>query len=189
MTEKKQLNEMLGKAACDGRVDEVMALLEQGADIDSRDYGGTDSTPLIHAAYRGHLKVVEFLLIKGADLQHSNQQGRTAEDYARERGHHKILELLHNPPTWNQTPEEIIFQRPLSNRTLEEVFNFVSLERISLIRNGKYGPVEAVVRESFSAIEDETTLRKAFEEHVKRGGKADEGVVFPNKLLKNKLPR
>ena len=132
------------------------------------------------------------LLKAGADTSLRNCISYTAECCASYYKYNDIVKILQNPPPKRavvENPDEIIFQRPLSNRTLEEIFNFVSLERISLIRNGDYGPVEAIVRESFSVIEDESVLRKAFEEHVKRGGKADESVIFPNRLLKHRLPR
>lgn len=140
------------------------------------------------AALAGRFEIVQVLLEAGADRSVRDSQNMTAEDYAR-RDQPAVWNLLQGYVRVVQTADEVIFSRPLSNRTLEEVFNFVSMERISLVRNGKYGPVEAITRDSFSVIEDEAALRKAFEEHVKRGGTADESAVFPNRLQKKKLPR
>jgi ankyrin repeat protein len=185
---QKELNDELLRTAGNGQVNYVLSLLERGAEVDSRDNSG--STPLMNACIGGHFDIAKALLEAGADASIRNNYKNTAEMYAVHYKHNDIVTILRNPPPKsNETPDEVIFERKISNRTLEEIFNFVSLERISLIRNGKHGPVEAVVRESFSVIEDESALRKAFEEHVKRGGAADESAVFPNKLLKNKLPR
>ncbi|MCE9506853.1 MAG: ankyrin repeat domain-containing protein [Alphaproteobacteria bacterium] len=182
---QKGLNDTLLRAAGNGHLGDVLSLLERGADVDCQDNGG--STPLINASIGGYFEVVKVLLEAGADASVYNNYKNTAMIYAVHYKRENVVEILKNPPSKN--PDEVIFERKISNRTLEEIFNFVSLERISLIRNGKYGPVEAVVRESFSVIENEAALRKAFEEHVRRGGTADESAVFPNKLLKNKLPR
>jgi len=184
---QKILNDALLDAAYKGRVDDVLSLLEKGAEVDSRN--GKASTPLMCAAEQGHFEAVRVLLEAGADIFLRNDGNYTAEMYASKHNHHEIVKILQNPPKRVESPDEVIFERKISNRTLEEIFNFVSLERISLIRKSSKGAVEAVVRESFSAIEDEATLHKAFEEHVRRGGRADESSVFPNKLLKNKLPR
>lgn len=181
----------LFEAAYYNRIDDLIELLSQ-EDLDINVLNGTRSTALIGAAVQGHIEAARLLLENGADIAHVNQWGMTALGYAVEKGHKAIVELLKNPPPLkrlNQNPDQVIFTSALSNRTMEEVFNFVSLERITLIRNGRRGPVEAVTRESFSVIADESALRKAFDEHVKRGGKADESAVFPNKLPKNKLPR
>jgi hypothetical protein len=186
---QQELNDQLLAAASiyKGQMGPVLSLLELGAEVDCRSNNG--KTPLIMATIWENLGVVSVLLGAGADTSLRDEEGKAAADYARHRP--DILDILKFPPPKKvvEIPDEVIFQRPLGDRTLQESFNFVTRERISLIRNGKHGPVEAMVRENFSVIEDEATLRKAFEEHVRRGGKTEEAVVFPNKLLKNKLPR
>jgi hypothetical protein len=191
MTDKaqKDLNDKLRVAASNGRADEVRALLEEGADVD-----GDKGLPLIWAAYKGHLAVVNVLLDAGADAMLTySDGGKTAAQYAREEHHPEIAQVLENPRPL-ETVDEVVLQHPFRDRlhVLEEIFNFVTLERVSLLRRGKYGKIEAMTCTGFSMIEDksdESMLRKAFNEHVKRGGKADESVIFPNKLLKNKFPR
>ena len=179
---QKQLNKKLGEAAKGGKVEEVLSCLQAGAEING--VSETLRTPLMYAAYKGHLRVAEILLQAGADRTLRDNVNETAEDDARKRGYPEIETLLRE-----YTPDEVIFRRQLGDRTLQESFNFITRERISLIRKSPRGDVEAMTRESFSVIEDESVLRKAFEEHVRRGGKADEALVFPHRLPKNKLTR
>jgi hypothetical protein len=78
----------------------------------------------------------------------------------------------------------VILRSKLGDRTLEEVFNFATKERISLVRKEAGAPVEAFIRESFSDISEKSGLRLAFEEHKRRGGKVPEDEVFPDKIVK-----
>uniref|UniRef100_A0A1X7V878 Uncharacterized protein n=1 Tax=Amphimedon queenslandica TaxID=400682 RepID=A0A1X7V878_AMPQE len=48
------------------RIDAVQWLLDKGANLELRDIAG--ATPLIYAAYNGHIQVVAVLLEKGADV-------------------------------------------------------------------------------------------------------------------------
>jgi len=43
---------------------------------------------------KGHREVVRFLIAKGADLAAKDSRGRTTLDWARQRGHTEIVELL-----------------------------------------------------------------------------------------------
>lgn len=58
----------------------VTYLIEQGSQIDAID--DTDTTPLILAASSGRPEVVEYLLKKGADVNHKTSQGHSALQYA-----------------------------------------------------------------------------------------------------------
>jgi hypothetical protein len=55
-----------------------------------------DETALMLAAYGGHLKVVNYLLEKGADLSAKDDSGETALDKAKEKGHADIVTILSN---------------------------------------------------------------------------------------------
>lgn len=129
------------------------------------------------AAYNGHALVVRYLLDMGADRTLRDSQNEIAEDDARNKGHIEALDLLRNYWSVPSTPDQVIYERPLSNRTLEEVYDFTSLERISMIRKSSKGAVEVVTREKFSLISKDD-LRKAFNEHRARGDTADEMQVF-----------
>jgi ankyrin repeat protein len=60
-------------AARNGDIDAVQAELDKGVDVDTDDRpGGYGITPLYLAAERGHKKIVELLIEKGADLEAKN---------------------------------------------------------------------------------------------------------------------
>ena len=62
----------------------VATLLDRGADPNARQAGGW--TPLHGAAHNGDLETTELLLAHGADATAADDEGRTAEDHANERG-------------------------------------------------------------------------------------------------------
>ena len=59
-------------------------MLKAGADPGWID--GERVTPLILAAFKGHLDIVKLLLTRKVDRGHRDQWGRTALDYALRRG-------------------------------------------------------------------------------------------------------
>lgn len=76
-------------SAVAGRSAEVVRLLlAAGADPDARQQMGF--TPLMGAAGTGDTEMVEALLAAGADPALEADDGRTAADLARERGHEKL---------------------------------------------------------------------------------------------------
>ena len=85
----------LWDAASEGDVNRVAALLDAGAEIDAKHTGaGGIPTPLIAAAFCGHIEVVRLLLARGADVEAVNSQGRSALVQAADQGHAEIVELL-----------------------------------------------------------------------------------------------
>ena len=60
----------------------VQWLLDQGADVNTRDHA--DSIPLIDAAYLGHVEMCQLLLEHGADLSAQNQMEQNALSAATE---------------------------------------------------------------------------------------------------------
>lgn len=86
-------------AARRGRLEIVVMLLENGADPNrAEDYG---FTPLHEAAENNHAKVLKALLAAGADPRRGltkayegYDQGFTAADVARARGHSSVVKLL-----------------------------------------------------------------------------------------------
>ena len=62
----------------------VAALLDRGADPNARQAGGW--TPLHGAAHNGDVETTELLLAHGADATAADDEGRTVEDRANERG-------------------------------------------------------------------------------------------------------
>ena len=76
-----------------GNSAEVAALLvDAGADVNFRAAGGY--TPLHLAASSGNREIVLLLLKAGANRESLCDQGKSAADYARERGHAEVAALL-----------------------------------------------------------------------------------------------
>jgi len=75
----------------------VRMLLDAGAPVNAPHLGG--GTPLHSAAYSGDLDVIRTLLSRGADTWRRTDDGKTASDIARERGHTDAArELDHGGP-------------------------------------------------------------------------------------------
>jgi hypothetical protein len=69
-------NDALRRAASGNDVAGIRIALEQGAQIDSTTPDG--KTPLMHAAFLGHLDAIQFLVQRKADLNRRDAAGRTA---------------------------------------------------------------------------------------------------------------
>jgi ankyrin repeat protein len=82
----------LNSAAAGRRLDVVEALLDAGADPNARSHAGF--APLHAAAEHGDRELVERLLERGADPSAPLDDGRLAEDLAREAGADKLADLL-----------------------------------------------------------------------------------------------
>ena len=84
----------LAIAAQYGKLRTAELLIKYGANIESEDNKG--NTPLMTAAERGGSckKVVQFLLKKGANVNHKNEDELTAADLAEREGHTEIATML-----------------------------------------------------------------------------------------------
>jgi len=85
--------EHLRKSCAEGDLRAVKLLLEENADIETKDteYG---QTPLSWAAWNGHKAVVELLLKKNADIEAKDKDGQTPLSWAARNGHKAVVELL-----------------------------------------------------------------------------------------------
>ena len=85
--DREELDRQLLKAATEGDTDKIWELIEQGADIDTRNKWG--DTALMLAARKGHLtpELLEALVSRGADVNARDKDGMTALMFAAENGH------------------------------------------------------------------------------------------------------
>lgn len=81
----------LSGAVARGHLNVARILLEEGANPNHRYEGGF--TPLMEAAASGKLEMTKLLLRHGADTQ-VRKDGKTARDYALEKGQSEVAELL-----------------------------------------------------------------------------------------------
>ena len=88
-----QRNTPLIYASRDGFTTIAMSLIDNGADVNWID--GENVTPLILASFKNHPEIVQVLLAKGARKDVVDKFGRTAVDYATQRGNSDpILKML-----------------------------------------------------------------------------------------------
>lgn len=166
-------------AVYDNKVEAARLLLDHGADINAR--GSSGVTPLMTAASRGHVESVRLLLDRGADRQLQNSSGQSALALVNKGS--AVYALL------SETPEEVIYFHPVADRVMQEVYSFTLRERITLLRKSEDGDVEAIQRERFEELKDKSALRRAFDEHRKRGGKLEESDVFADTIAKRPVLR
>lgn len=158
------------------------ALLARGANVDERN--SVNCTALMGAANRGHKGAAQILLSAGADPTLTGRD-KTAFQWALTSGSEDTIYLLQPKPQRREdAPDEVTTLQSIGNRTVEEVFNFASKERITFVRNGADGPVEAVTRQNFRDIADRDALRAAYAQYVAKGGTREESEVFPEVLVK-----
>ena len=81
------------RAAYQGELESVKQYIHQGVAVDAHE-NKNRATPLLLAARRGHIAIVEFLLSKGADPQFANKDGMTALMAASAAGNTDIVKVL-----------------------------------------------------------------------------------------------
>jgi hypothetical protein len=181
-------NGALFAAALAGHADCVAFLLDAGADINERN--STGSTALMGALEQGKADCVEVLVTRGADKSLANNRGYTTDFYATASGSDAVR-AAYSLTASAKTPEarEIRSVHAVGDRLLEEIYSFDLKERVTYIRKGERGPVEAFTRESFESLLGSEGLREAFAEHARRGGGLREEDVAPGVLGKPRLSR
>lgn len=81
------------QAVSRGQLQQVRALLDQGADINVKE-SKSGQTPLISASFKQRKKLVQLLLDKGADVHARDINGETALMAAAEKGNTSIVKML-----------------------------------------------------------------------------------------------
>ena len=88
------LEQQLYAVASQGDLEQVAAALNQGVAIDWRNLNAASTTPLHIAAQQGHEAVVRLLLGRGASIDATDQEHRTALHTAAQQGHEAVARLL-----------------------------------------------------------------------------------------------
>ncbi len=84
--------EDLTDAASAGDLDEVLALLAKGVDVNGKDQRGW--VALVSAAGNGHMDIVRALLKQGANVNATDYGGWTALMWASQEGHTEVIQTL-----------------------------------------------------------------------------------------------
>ena len=88
-----QRNTALIYASRDGYTSIAKSLIAKGADVNWVD--GEQVTPLVLASFKNHPEIVKLLLANGANRNFVDGFGKSATDYAAERGNNDpVLRLL-----------------------------------------------------------------------------------------------
>jgi ankyrin repeat protein len=88
----ENLTDKLTQASAGDDIPQVLALLNQGVDLGSRDREG--KTALGRAAFQGHDAMVELLLTQGLDANATGKYGKTALMAAASQGHLEVVKTL-----------------------------------------------------------------------------------------------
>jgi hypothetical protein len=97
LSRNPQQNQPLHAAlALDKNAEVVRLLLDRGAPVNAVQAGGF--TPLFSAATANRRDLAELLLAHGADPNHKSEAGKTAANFARERGHADFAAWLDSLP-------------------------------------------------------------------------------------------
>ncbi len=163
-------------AAYHGHDDLVVFLIQQGADLNTRDEND-GWTPLISAAYKGHSKIVETLLEQGADQYLRDKKGRNAADLAEKEGHSRIGLLLKAARKWRVLSDEKIQHFSLDgDLSVTRTFNFRAMNVMTVVSNTA-DKLQSHQENAFcDPSVDYGLLLEAKEEFLKTGKKIDEST-------------
>ena len=200
----------LARAAMVGQCAIADYLIAHGANIDSRNSKG--NTPLIHAAFHGHLKMTKLLLRRGADATVIGSDGtspRGVADWARSGNNPAIAILIVKflktgmaalnddaPPAedsdiWRKTAEaevEHVYYRQDGGLRITDIFNFSDRELSRHTQDIRSGALSTVIR-NFSELEGTQSLRQAYNTLVVEGGTPTLPHMHYRRILRRRNPQ
>ncbi len=161
----------------------VAELLKRGADRHSLDIDGDNAInalfthPIAKKSTEDAVAVLTLLLDAGVNPYQENNAGISAFNRAgaRENQWWDIM-LNHTKPVVD--PLQVVFNRTVAGKDIEEIYLFDTMERVTYVHAKGNTNIEAVTRENFSALNEKSLLRAAFDEHRARGGRVVASEVF-----------
>ena len=142
-------------SACTGEVDEVERFIENGVDLNARDY--EDHTPLMLAAKEGHSKIVKMLIEAGADIHLYSVREKSALQIAAKHGKVECLKLLTEAGAVMKTNDEYY----------EEELDFALMSAVN------YGRIEAsktlIEAGAFDLKKEKSYASSSYNESVEKG--------------------
>eukprot|EP00798_Chlamydomonas_sp_ICE-L_P022309 gene22309-biopygen30991 len=105
-------------AALNGHAECIKALLDRGAEVDTRGHNGY--TALHGAALNGYVECIEALLGRGADENIKDSKGQSALDKALQRGRKNVVDALRNHMRRSDAQQDGD-QQPVSQRSIRNL--------------------------------------------------------------------
>jgi len=94
-------------AVKEGNIEAVKQHLAAGTDVNAKDAGWGDLTPLHYAAQKGHKEIIELLIANGVNVNAKMTNGSTPLDLAIEYNQTETADLLREHVDWNRRPKAI----------------------------------------------------------------------------------
>jgi hypothetical protein len=188
------VDRLVNEAAVKGNIALGERLIAEGANVNGGHSSDPHYTALVTAAFNGNNDFVGMLLLHGANLE-MKCNGKNAREWAEKNGKKGMVDFLDSWVSRNlkvslaRKKDQVVVCSIAGTRTLEEIFNFATRERISALCANPGAPAETMLREPFSAIEDQSGIEKAFALYKEYGGKLTVDDVFPDRIFKAKMPR
>ena len=107
---EQNFRNLLFRSIREGDVKQLELLLDKGVDIHAQDVVGT---PMVRAAEKGKLAIVEILLARGADPLKGNTGNRLPLHFAAEAGHLAVVSLLLKQPSVDPNSKDNLGQTAL----------------------------------------------------------------------------
>eukprot|EP00298_Acanthocystis_sp_HF-20_P001066 c11455_g1_i1.p1 GENE.c11455_g1_i1~~c11455_g1_i1.p1 ORF type:complete len:575 (-),score=157.01 c11455_g1_i1:14-1738(-) len=90
----QEMDLRLWEAARDGKLDQIVSLIDGGANVNFHNSQSGNWTSLHFAANNNHLEIVKVLIARGADVHARHQYGSTPLVFAANNGHLEVVQEL-----------------------------------------------------------------------------------------------